>query len=719
MDELYKKVPPQRPDAQIRLLRMLPHPEGPPDAFTDSPAEYELNVYDLDPERNTVPEYIAISYTWGDKSPTRPIVVNRYRIPVRAHCADALEQLRRDQPAAALWIDSVCIHQDKIQEKNKQVALMGTIYENAKSVATCLGPQSDDAFSAIDKANNANMLNAHRMSMAALEALGNMRYFNRIWIKQELILAADITLYIAQHKVSWANVERLVSAASEQAPSATWLPDGERAHGKIIERVINVCEDRELRHSASASRNRGGDEELRSQGLRRPAIIDLMLRHADADCADPRDKIYALLSLLPPQDPARGLFQVDYGLSPLRFIGQAVCSLGVLRAERAAEVDLSFWARKMVGWFAQDDALYGDVYKLMLGHPQLPFRGCPKLELYVEDRLNLWPSAGSLSLVQEGRHRPRAFLSPKVSISINQQSREDGHNFVAKLAQPQDTTMQYKIVEYYFMPRYKPKAREYRYYLVSDCVGVGDVLGRVSWSKIKRSQKSGSNWPNDEAGKDYSSYSVSHAILRRSQNDSLRFHSWALPLKHPPLREDGDFKSGRPPIRNKQRAPELFGPRLFRSSKEGNLYFSFRYPHQGRMLGSQAGPHQPAPGSVSVVDEAPALVADMHLPRGPPDRIVESDGMLQLRHEDVLELSLSETYSFQLLHPRDGTDRFDANASGPPWKEKAPGLLKNCSICCCACLCGCVDPHVFLHMKPQDCLAGIGALALCLCCCSR
>lgn len=178
MDDLYSNLPLERPDAQIRLLCILP---GQNDKF-------ELTVHDLDPDHSSVPEYIAISYTWGDKQPTRPITVNGHVVQVRPNCWQALYQLRSHHNTVTVWIDSICINQSDNKEKNSQVAFMGTIYKQAKSVAACLGPQSDYVFEKfISRALDAHPSNASRSSLAALRALGKTHYFSRIWIKQDIV----------------------------------------------------------------------------------------------------------------------------------------------------------------------------------------------------------------------------------------------------------------------------------------------------------------------------------------------------------------------------------------------------------------------------------------------------------------------------------------------------------------------------------------------------
>jgi hypothetical protein len=62
---------------------------------------------------------------------------------VTPNCASALKQLRPETKSRTLWIDSICIDQFNIEERNAQVKLMGEIYRGANMVLIWLG--EDDA----------------------------------------------------------------------------------------------------------------------------------------------------------------------------------------------------------------------------------------------------------------------------------------------------------------------------------------------------------------------------------------------------------------------------------------------------------------------------------------------------------------------------------------------------------------------------------------------
>ncbi|KAF2822390.1 HET-domain-containing protein, partial [Ophiobolus disseminans] len=96
-----------------------------------------LSIWPLD----TAPSYIAISYTWGDPTPTVNITVNNRRMVGRQNCQYALQQAFNQTRSRQqyLWLDAICIDQNNNWEKGHQVALMGELYKRAAQVFACVG----------------------------------------------------------------------------------------------------------------------------------------------------------------------------------------------------------------------------------------------------------------------------------------------------------------------------------------------------------------------------------------------------------------------------------------------------------------------------------------------------------------------------------------------------------------------------------------------------
>lgn len=99
----------------IRLLNLRPAGKK------SKEIECELFEEDLD---NLVTPYEALSWSWGGESWDQSIRImhNReaYSFEVPGTLISALTGLRQKRQERILWIDAICINQEKPDEKNKQ-----------------------------------------------------------------------------------------------------------------------------------------------------------------------------------------------------------------------------------------------------------------------------------------------------------------------------------------------------------------------------------------------------------------------------------------------------------------------------------------------------------------------------------------------------------------------------------------------------------------------
>lgn len=96
-------------------------------------------------------EYTALSYTWGrpeplsmdpsfDEDKTYELRCGSGFVTVRQNLFDFLQQAKAfDYPLPLLWIDALCINQEDLKEKSKQVLSMTNIYASAQHVWIWLG----------------------------------------------------------------------------------------------------------------------------------------------------------------------------------------------------------------------------------------------------------------------------------------------------------------------------------------------------------------------------------------------------------------------------------------------------------------------------------------------------------------------------------------------------------------------------------------------------
>jgi hypothetical protein len=158
---------------------------------------------------NWNPSYEALSYTWGDPSDTCQVPVDFEGHPayISTNLEAALRVLRYHDKPRQLWIDALCINQDDVSEKNKQVPLMGNIFAQAQNVIIWLGPQSIDsdlAISAISNLSSAtDFENIAEPAWDALENLFSRPWFSRIWVLQEFKRAKNPIFQCGKASFRW------------------------------------------------------------------------------------------------------------------------------------------------------------------------------------------------------------------------------------------------------------------------------------------------------------------------------------------------------------------------------------------------------------------------------------------------------------------------------------------------------------------------------------
>jgi len=214
----------------FRLLTILPALNG------DDPLLCECHSFDID----EAPPYEALSYVWGDSSPSANIWCNGQCIEIGPSLSQALKRLRYRESKRIIWADAICIDQADEGEKSHQVPLMGSIYSLARRVVVWLGEgdaqQIRQAFEAAETIADAcddyderhgiisdDLTDHHKVKLpeiaaspiilSSLKELYNRPWFHRIWCIQEIRLAADALVIWGDAEIPW----------SALAMSARWI----------------------------------------------------------------------------------------------------------------------------------------------------------------------------------------------------------------------------------------------------------------------------------------------------------------------------------------------------------------------------------------------------------------------------------------------------------------------------------------------------------------
>ncbi|KAI7777299.1 hypothetical protein LA080_003816 [Diaporthe eres] len=147
----FRHEPLQHPRSHIRLLEVLlvdnshaidgieVHCQLTTHRFT--PGKKSRSFFNTESEELT-PLYHAISDVWGRPDDMVTILVSDKQMEVRRNCEYALKQSAWHGAARYIWCDAICIDQTNDDEKGHQVYMMGDIYRNAQGVLACVGPHS-------------------------------------------------------------------------------------------------------------------------------------------------------------------------------------------------------------------------------------------------------------------------------------------------------------------------------------------------------------------------------------------------------------------------------------------------------------------------------------------------------------------------------------------------------------------------------------------------
>ena len=128
-------------ESSFRLLHLKRHP------LPTQPDVIEIELFNATFENP--PKYEAVSYAWGQDNSDSTILCNGQLLRVSSGVVSILQALQRDDSTGILWIDSICIDQTSIPEKNIQVRRMGTIYHEAEKVWIWLGKGSYETDTAL------------------------------------------------------------------------------------------------------------------------------------------------------------------------------------------------------------------------------------------------------------------------------------------------------------------------------------------------------------------------------------------------------------------------------------------------------------------------------------------------------------------------------------------------------------------------------------------
>ncbi|CAI6014209.1 unnamed protein product [Clonostachys chloroleuca] len=262
-------------------------------ASPGDPIHLMLEVYCLD----NCPEYETVSYTWagedGDGRLCKPIYIGKYwdLLLQTNNCWEMLRFMRPRRWTRLIWVDAICINQSNIRERNQHVGNMGRIYSACSRVVVYLGP--DVAVPLRDRHPRRRRLHELASDVVKLDFspsqrihedlrdeqrppppphnLGDLlrrRFFSRIWVVQELLLARSVVIRVGDVDF-WADVG-MRSQFRSKLPDWDW----EATSAAWVQHI---------------SKGRGGVRDLKK----------LLSLTSLSQATDPRDRIFGLLGIMP------------------------------------------------------------------------------------------------------------------------------------------------------------------------------------------------------------------------------------------------------------------------------------------------------------------------------------------------------------------------------------------------------------------------------------
>lgn len=284
---LFPPLPPQ----SIRLLHLLP-------GGFDDPLRGELSITRFDPDGGAILEYEALSYVWGAQASSEVISFDKPSgsLQIGRNLASALRHLRHHDRPRVIWCDLVCIDQVNFQERASQILRMRDIYPRAKRVVAWLGPEADNSNLALETLEFASSfigspdqkektpqrpvykdLNEMPDSWERWQAIAKLIsriWFKRLWVRQEIALASTEALAVVGGKqIFWWQLTRGVQAITADE----YLPPNIDDWASFKRDIVVLIMIRRMKHSVEP---------------------DILIQFTKmCDCADDRDRVYAILGL--------------------------------------------------------------------------------------------------------------------------------------------------------------------------------------------------------------------------------------------------------------------------------------------------------------------------------------------------------------------------------------------------------------------------------------
>ncbi|KAL5314435.1 hypothetical protein ACEPPN_017075 [Leptodophora sp. 'Broadleaf-Isolate-01'] len=271
-------------------------------------------------------KYEALSWRWGDeKNGKYAVMIHKdgklHRKRVSETLGLALKYLRFEEERF-LWIDAICINQDKDDERSSQVAMMSLVYAAATKACVWLGEDDVESTMAIkfirediNQLKNFDSLckdQQHAPKWRSLLLLMQRPWFSRRWVVQEIVLAKNALVYCGPDKIEWQELAIAVELFVEVETATHRLSELMKKDDKFsvipnwFEHISELGASLLVNATARVYRSREieetdhNDDILGRKGASRRSLLSLeylVTSLSIFDCGRPHDSVYALVAI--------------------------------------------------------------------------------------------------------------------------------------------------------------------------------------------------------------------------------------------------------------------------------------------------------------------------------------------------------------------------------------------------------------------------------------
>ena len=286
------------------------------------------------------PTFDALSYTWADEQGDASRSGKIYCIPdfstigVTQNCEMAIRRLRHPKKERRVWIDAVCIDQNNAQERTHQIAQMSSIFTSARRVIAYTGEGTDETDMLFDWLNG---LDAPELNVPLIGSLDDLAHPG-VRVKetadlQRLMVRLRVGVNERMIMLGRYGKSRFSKLLRQSGPVNDKIKIEEPALNEMVHEYFSrrwfkrvwvlqevTLPDLHRTRIMCGSRTTTAERALHALGLlkenrtgiiprifvlvrkttilpRRSHLLDILIETKTHAAADPRDKIFAVLSL--------------------------------------------------------------------------------------------------------------------------------------------------------------------------------------------------------------------------------------------------------------------------------------------------------------------------------------------------------------------------------------------------------------------------------------